>query len=46
LGEEGKERRMIANNIEILHICTGRGHNDMYLKLLNNGGWEGRGKGE
>jgi hypothetical protein len=25
---------------------AGRGHNDTYGKLLNNGVWEARGKGE
>jgi hypothetical protein len=29
-GKEGKENRMIVINIKILHICAGRGHNDMY----------------
>jgi hypothetical protein len=43
LGEEGKEKRMRVKNIEMHYICVGRGHNDMYWKLLNNGGWEERG---
>jgi hypothetical protein len=34
---------MIASsNIEMHYVSTGRGHNDMYWKLLNNGGWEWR----
>jgi hypothetical protein len=40
LGEEGKEKGMIVNNIEIRNICLGGGYNDVYCKLL------GRGKGE
>jgi hypothetical protein len=45
-GKEGKEKRLIVNSTEILHICADRGHNDMYWKLPNNGEWEGRVKGE
>jgi hypothetical protein len=28
------------------NICAGRGDKDMYRKLLKNGAWRGRGKGE
>jgi hypothetical protein len=28
--EEGKEKKMIVNNIEMRYICAGRGHDDMY----------------
>jgi hypothetical protein len=44
--EEGKEKRMIVNNMEMDYICAGRGYGDVYSKLLNNGGVEGRDKGE
>jgi hypothetical protein len=37
---------MTDNNIEIHYICAGRGHKDVYQKLLNNGGAGGKGKGE
>jgi hypothetical protein len=30
LGEEGKEKRMIVNNIKIYNICAGRRYNDIY----------------
>jgi hypothetical protein len=36
----------LVNNIEILHIFAGKGHNNMYWKLLNNGRWEERSTGE
>jgi hypothetical protein len=26
----GKEKRMIVNNIKVLHVCSGRGLHDMY----------------
>jgi hypothetical protein len=30
LREEGKEERTIVNNIEIPHICAGKGHTNRY----------------
>jgi hypothetical protein len=33
-----KEKRMIVNNNKMQYISAGRGHNDMYWKLLNNEG--------
>jgi hypothetical protein len=38
LGKEGKEKRMMVNNIKILHIYADREHKDMYGNLSNNGG--------
>jgi hypothetical protein len=29
-GEEGKGKRTIVKNVEIPHICAGRGHTNMY----------------
>jgi hypothetical protein len=40
-GGKGKDNEI--NNIEIHSICAGRGFNNMYFKLLTNGGGkEGR----
>jgi hypothetical protein len=30
LGEEGKEKRMLVNDIKMHYICASKGHNDMY----------------
>jgi hypothetical protein len=38
LGRGGKGKENGSQQSQILHICTGRGQNDMYWKLLNNGG--------
>jgi hypothetical protein len=37
---------MIVNNIEMHYTWAGRKHNNMYQKLLTNGGREGKEKGE
>jgi hypothetical protein len=36
-GSWGRRERKRINNILIYYIYTGRGYNDMYGKLLNNG---------
>jgi hypothetical protein len=43
-----RERKgeMIVNNIEMHYTWAGRKHNNMYQKLLTNGGREGKEKGE
>jgi hypothetical protein len=30
LREEGKEKRMLVNNIKMHYICAGRGYNNVY----------------
>jgi hypothetical protein len=47
LGRREKEKKIIeSHNIEKCYICAGKEHNDIYCKLWNNGGWEGRVKRE
>jgi hypothetical protein len=42
-GKKGKEKKKNVNNTKTHHICA---YKDVYWKLLNNGGWEGRGEGD
>jgi hypothetical protein len=44
-GGKGKENDRV-NNIEMHYICEGRGYSKVHRKLLNNGGWEVKGKEE
>jgi hypothetical protein len=45
-GGKGKQKDKRINNIKIHNICADAIYNDMYWKLLNNGGWEETGKRE